>query len=113
MHRRDGCCVLELGDGLGALAAAWELLGGGAPAAAAKRSLLLLLLAGVLLVPLLEQSADGALSGRHLYPPVPCLPGEHRPQLPGEHSGQWEPASLRTPLDLLGILHMPLIGKLL
>lgn len=58
LHRRDGFHTLGLGDGLGALAAAWELLGGGDLAAAAELSLLLLLLAGVFLVPLLEQSAQ-------------------------------------------------------
>lgn len=46
--------VLGLGDGLGALAATWELLGGGDLAAADELSLPLLLLAGVLLVPLLN-----------------------------------------------------------
>lgn len=99
--------ALGLGDGLGALAAAWELLGGGDLAAAGELSLPLLLLAGMLLVPLLEQSADGALSGRHPSQPAPHLPQpEEPPPCPGAHSGQREPASLRTPLGLLGILHV-------
>lgn len=74
--------ALGLGDGLGALAAAWELLGGGVAAAPAElrlRLLLLLLLPGVLFIPLLEHRADGrgwdgaeraaASAGPALHPP--------------------------------------------
>lgn len=53
LHRRDGFCRLELGDGLGALAAAWRLLGGG-DHTAAELSLLFFLLLGMFLVPLLN-----------------------------------------------------------
>lgn len=53
LHRRDGFPELGLGDGLGALAAARELLGGRGQATTAEL-LLHLLLPGVLLVPLLE-----------------------------------------------------------
>lgn len=62
--------VSWLSDGLGALAAAWGLLGDG-DTAATELLLLFLLLAGVLLVPLLEHRANGVLSGRH-PPSQPC-----------------------------------------
>lgn len=110
LHRRDGCRALGLGDGLGALAAAWELLGGGDLAAAAELPLPLLLLAGVLLVPLLEHSAGGVLSGLHPSQPALRLPQPEKRPLPGAHSRQREPASGHQ--DLLGVLHMAQTEKL-
>ena len=68
-------CVraLWLGDGLGALAAAWGLLGSG-DTAAIQLSLLFLLLPGMLLVPLLEHRAERELNGLHPFWPTLHLP---------------------------------------
>ena len=68
MHRRDGFCRLGLGDGLGALAAAWRLLGG-RDHAAAVLSLLFLLLAGMFLIPLLRRESR---QGAEWVPPQSC-----------------------------------------
>lgn len=97
LHRRDGFCRLGLGDGLGALAAAWRLRGAG-DHAAAELSLLPLLLPGVFLIPLLRQRADRVLSG-----PQPCPPAYRG------HPG-W--AVLLTLPDLLGILNRTLNRKM-
>lgn len=66
LHRRDGFCRLGLGDGLGALAAAWRLLGGRDHAAA---ELSFLLLAGMFLIPLLRQESR---QGAEWVPPQSC-----------------------------------------
>ena len=76
LHRRDGFCRLALGDGLGALATAWRLLGG-RDHAAAELSLLFLLLAGVFLVPLLKRESRQ----RAEWVPAPVLPAN--PSLTG------------------------------